>query len=105
MRFAPRVHFHTGTAPVHSCFAPLIAPAYVAARSDAVHDAAAEVVRNGMVLERTRLGLTDSAEGPWAVLDPTGRLIAVYQEHRNSTVKPSYVLSVQDDPGPDPAQH
>ncbi|MEZ5267629.1 MAG: tRNA pseudouridine(55) synthase TruB [Microthrixaceae bacterium] len=70
-----------------------------------VDAATAEVVRNGMVLERTRLGLTDSAEGPWAVLDPTGRLIAVYQEHRNSTVKPSYVLSVQDDPGPDPAQH
>jgi tRNA pseudouridine55 synthase len=47
-------------------------------------------VGHGKVLERTDLGA--AGEGPWAVVDGTGRLCAVYQAHRTGTVKPELVI-------------
>jgi tRNA pseudouridine55 synthase len=44
----------------------------------------------GRVLERDD---RFSGEGPWAVLDGTGRLLAVYGPHRGTTVKPEVVLA------------
>ncbi len=52
-------------------------------------------VGHGKVLDAGRLGPESSdpsAEGPWAVLDPSGDLLAVYQRHRSGTVKPAMVL-------------
>ncbi len=62
-------------------------------------------INNGAVLDRSELGIDDGA-GPWAVMaatgpdDPrnrpaeaiTGDLVAVYEAHRGSTVKPAFVL-------------
>lgn len=48
-------------------------------------------VRHGKVLDAAVVGAT--GEGPWAVLDGTGTLLAVYQEHRNGTVKPAVVVA------------
>jgi tRNA pseudouridine55 synthase len=53
--------------------------------ADAVH---------GRVVPLDRLGA--SGPGPWAVLDPTGELLAVYEAHRPGTAKPGVVLA---DPG------
>jgi len=49
----------------------------------------------GKVLERSALGVGDdpSDEGPWAVLDDGGRLLAVYEGHKGTTVKPSVVVA------------
>jgi len=44
----------------------------------------------GKVLERDD---RFSGDGPWAVLDGTGRLLAVYGPHRGTTVKPEVVLA------------
>ncbi len=48
-------------------------------------------VRIGKVLERERLAV--DGDGPWAVLDPDGALLAVYEPHRGSTVKPTVVVA------------
>ena len=50
----------------------------------------AAAVRHGKVLEADELGV--SGEGPWAVLDPGGALLALYESHRGSTVKPAVVV-------------
>lgn len=55
-------------------------------------DTAQEIV-HGKVLERTRLGLHSDDPGPWTVLDPAGHLLAVYEQHRGSSVKPSMVFA------------
>lgn len=47
-------------------------------------------VGHGKVLERDLLGA--EGEGPWAVLDAAGTLLAVYEAHRGTTAKPSLVL-------------
>ncbi len=47
-------------------------------------------VQYGKVLEATALGV--SGIGPWAVHDSAGELLAVYQPHRDSTVKPAVVV-------------
>jgi tRNA pseudouridine55 synthase len=47
-------------------------------------------IANGSVLERSALGA--SGEGPWAVLDEKGELLAVYVSHSGPTAKPSLVL-------------
>ncbi len=57
-------------------------------------DATAIDVGYGKVLERDRLGLDADDPGPWAVLSAGGgTLLAVYQAHRGTTVKPAVVLS------------
>jgi tRNA pseudouridine55 synthase len=47
-------------------------------------------VGHGKVLERDA---RFTGDGPWAVLDATGRLLAVYAAHRGSTVKPEVVVA------------
>jgi tRNA pseudouridine55 synthase len=60
-----------------------------------VDDAGATHVVHGKVLPLGDLGLDPAAAagGPWAVLDPAGRLLAVYQPHRPGTAKPAVVLA------------
>ncbi|MGH9244646.1 MAG: tRNA pseudouridine(55) synthase TruB [Acidimicrobiales bacterium] len=50
-------------------------------------------VGHGKVLPHDRLGV--DGEGPWAVVDDAGDLIAVYERHRQGTVKPSVVLAAR----------
>jgi tRNA pseudouridine55 synthase len=52
----------------------------------------AGLVANGKVLDRKALG-GPGDDGPWAVLDGAGALLAVYEGHRGDTVKPSVVLA------------
>lgn len=56
-----------------------------------VDDEVAAAVRHGKVLEADVLGAT--GEGPWAVLDATGALLAVYERHKGTTVKPAVVVA------------
>lgn len=49
-------------------------------------------VGHGKVLERDTFGIADDADGPWAVLGPEGELLAVYEAHKGSTVKPALVI-------------
>ncbi len=51
----------------------------------------ATVVGHGKVLPADVLGVT--GDGPWAVLGEDGALLAVYELHRDGTVKPGVVLS------------
>jgi tRNA pseudouridine55 synthase len=55
-----------------------------------VDDEVAADVGHGKVLPLDRLGA--SGEGPWAVLGPDGRLLAVYRAHHPGTAKPDLVL-------------
>ena len=57
----------------------------------AVDEATAALVAHGRVLDRSTLGADD--DGPWAVTDGEGRLLAVYEPHRDDTVKPAVVLA------------
>lgn len=64
-----------------------------------VDESTAVDVGHGKVLERTRLVAAADAgagagagDGPWAVLGPSGDLLAVYQPHRGDRVKPAMVL-------------
>jgi tRNA pseudouridine55 synthase len=50
----------------------------------------AVAVAHGKVLDRTVLGVV--GEGPWAVLDPEGQLLAVYEPYREQA-KPAVVLA------------
>ena len=47
----------------------------------------------GKVLDRDVLGV--SGDGPWSVLDEDGSLLAVYEAHKGTTVKPSLVLAAR----------
>lgn len=49
-------------------------------------------IGTGKVLDRERLGV-GAADGPWAVLADDGALLAVYEPHREGTVKPAVVLA------------
>ncbi len=55
-----------------------------------VADDVAADVADGKVLERDRLGVV--GDGPWPVVARDGALLAVYEPHRGTTVKPSVVL-------------
>ena len=70
----------------------LLSPAEALRDLDAVtvDDGVAAEVAHGKVLGRDRLGVT--GEGPWAVLGTDGRLLAVYEPHKDLTVKPSVVV-------------
>lgn len=48
-------------------------------------------VRHGKVLPSEVLGV--AGDGPWAVLADDGSLLAVYESHRDGTVKPAVVLA------------
>jgi tRNA pseudouridine55 synthase len=49
------------------------------------------LVRNGRVFDEEALGV--AGDGPWAVVDGGGTLLAVYQRHRGTTVKPGVVIA------------
>jgi tRNA pseudouridine55 synthase len=51
----------------------------------------AALVRHGRVLDDDAVGLT--GDGPWAVVDGEGTLLAVYGRHRGATVKPGVVMT------------
>jgi tRNA pseudouridine55 synthase len=51
----------------------------------------AALVRHGRVFDDEALGVT--GDGPWAVVDGDGRLLAVYERHRGATVKPGVVMT------------
>jgi len=68
----------------------------------------ADAVRHGKVLDLDTLGVPHAVlppsagigtppvandEGPWAVLDEAGELLAVYERHREGTAKPAVVIS------------
>jgi tRNA pseudouridine55 synthase len=55
-----------------------------------VDDDVAEAVAYGKVLPIETLVV--EGEGPWAVVNGTGTLLAVYEHHRPGTVKPAVVL-------------
>jgi len=57
----------------------------------AVDEEVAAAVRHGKVLTREVLGVTGA--GPWAVLDASGALLAVYEPHAAATVKPAVVVA------------
>ena len=48
----------------------------------------AAMVRHGRVLPRWE------GDGPWAVVDPDGELLAVYEDHGSGTAKPAVVVSL-----------
>jgi tRNA pseudouridine55 synthase len=80
--------------PLAMLTAEALLPAAEALRGRAgvvVDDEVAARVGHGRVLEAAELGV--SGDGPWAVLDAAGRLLAVYEPHRGTTVKPGVVLS------------
>jgi len=56
-----------------------------------VDDRLAAVVTHGRVLGRTELGV--EGDGPWAVIDGAGDLLAVYETHGDGRVKPAVVLT------------
>jgi tRNA pseudouridine55 synthase len=47
-------------------------------------------VRHGKVLDRATLGV--AGDGPWAVLDSDGGLLAMFEAHRPERVKPAVVV-------------
>ncbi len=56
-----------------------------------VDDDVAAVVRHGRLFDADALGVT--GDGPWAVVDGAGTLLAVYARHRGGTVKPGVVMA------------
>ncbi len=57
----------------------------------AVDDAVAADVAHGKVLPEEVLAV--SGDGPWAVTDAAGSLLAVYERHKPGTVKPGVVVA------------
>ncbi|MEY2423592.1 MAG: tRNA pseudouridine55 synthase [Acidimicrobiaceae bacterium] len=53
--------------------------------------ASRELLGSGKVLPRGDLNV--EGDGPWAVLDESGALLAVYEPHRGDTVKPAVVIA------------
>lgn len=77
----------------------LLTPEHLLTPADALRDLpsvtadqdATVAISFGKVLPAEVLGVV--GEGPWAVLDASGRLLAVYEAHRGGDVKPSVVLA------------
>ncbi len=59
-----------------------------------VDDVVAVAVGHGKVLETDILGVDESSDGPWAVVDESRNLLAVYERHRAGTLKPAVVVAV-----------
>jgi tRNA pseudouridine55 synthase len=55
-----------------------------------VDDEVAALVAHGRVLPRSTLGV--EGDGPWPLCDRAGRLLAMYEAHRDDTVKPAVVI-------------
>lgn len=58
-----------------------------------VDDDIARAVGHGKVLPSEVMGV-DSGDGPWAVVDAGGSLLAVYERHRSGAMKPAVVVAV-----------
>ncbi len=58
--------------------------------SVSVDETTAALVRHGRPFGRGFLG--DTGDGPWAVVGPTGELLAVYEPHGTNAVKPAVVI-------------
>lgn len=79
----------------------LLTPEHLISPADALRDLAPVVVDHetavaigyGKVLAASALGVSDGDAGPWPVLGPDGELLAVYEPHRDGTVKPAVVLA------------
>ena len=56
-----------------------------------VDEQVARRVSVGQVLEQEMLGV--AGPGPWAVINESGELLAVYGDHKGSTAKPSFVFA------------
>jgi tRNA pseudouridine55 synthase len=50
-----------------------------------------ELLGSGKVLARTHLKV--DGDGPWAVLDEAGNLLAIYEHHRDDMVKPAVMVA------------
>ncbi len=73
-----------------------VLPPVVALRGYAVESAdpdLAAVVAHGAVLDRAALVRGGGGDGPWAVVDGEGRLLAVYELRPDGRVKPSVVMA------------
>jgi tRNA pseudouridine55 synthase len=53
-------------------------------------------ISHGKVLDRSDLGV--DGDGPWAVLDRDGELLAVYQAHHSGRIKPTVVVAPEPAP-------
>lgn len=58
-----------------------------------VDEATAADIAHGKVLPREVLGRDPVDDGPWALVGPDAALLAVYEPHRDGTVKPGVVLA------------
>ena len=58
-----------------------------------VEPAAAASIRTGLPLDRVPLGAL--GEGPWAMLDEAGELLAVYEATDSDRIRPAVVLAGQ----------
>ncbi len=56
-----------------------------------VHEDLEKAIGHGKVLPKELLGI--SGDGPWPIVSSSGRLLAVYQAHRDGTAKPALVLA------------
>ncbi len=56
-----------------------------------VDDSVAASIRNGLPLDRVPLGA--SGDGPWAMLDPAGTLLAVYEATETDRIRPAVVVA------------
>lgn len=56
-----------------------------------VHEDLEQAIGHGKVLPQELLGV--DGEGPWPIINSSGRLLAVYQAHRDGTAKPALVLA------------
>ncbi len=56
-----------------------------------VHEDLETAIGHGKVLPQELLGV--SGDGPWPIVSSSGRLLAVYQAHRDGTAKPALVLA------------
>jgi tRNA pseudouridine55 synthase len=72
----------------------VLAPAQAMRDLDAVTvpPSAAAAIRTGLPLDRVPLGA--GGEGPWAMLDEAGELLAVYEATDSDRIRPAVVLAV-----------
>ncbi|MFP3906450.1 MAG: tRNA pseudouridine(55) synthase TruB [Acidimicrobiales bacterium] len=81
-------------ADAHPVEAPVVLPPAEALRDyTAVHadTGTAVLIGHGRVLDRATLGV--DGDGPWPVIDPEGRLLAVYEPAGDDRVKPAVVVA------------
>jgi hypothetical protein len=56
-----------------------------------VDAAVAAAIRNGLPLDRVPLGA--AGDGPWAMLDGSGTLLAVYEATETDRIRPAVVVA------------